>query len=126
LIKELKVGDSGLYIRGNNISIVDLKQKGKTRDSNLTLNISIASAFHFTPLLKQGPEASLHPGGQSVALYLNTFNILFYFYFYYQNIGLRFDLLGVDLLPALDLIILFFIFYFLSFIFYLLFLGGIP
>jgi hypothetical protein len=28
-IKELKVSDSGLYIQGNDVSTVDLKQRGK-------------------------------------------------------------------------------------------------
>jgi hypothetical protein len=36
-IKELKVSDSGLYIQGNDVSTVDLKQRGKTRDFYLTI-----------------------------------------------------------------------------------------
>jgi hypothetical protein len=37
-IKELKVGSSGLYIQGNDVSAVKLKQRGKTRDFLLIEN----------------------------------------------------------------------------------------
>jgi hypothetical protein len=42
-----------------------------------SLFLSLALDFN------QGPEASLYPRGQSVALYPNTFNILFYFILFY-------------------------------------------